>query len=93
MSDRYVRVALPLPLADSYTYRVPEALAGRAVAGARVVVPVRRREMIGLVVAADAEAPSVAARDLLGAPDDEAAIPSALLETANWIAGLKMAGA
>ncbi|MGE5090645.1 MAG: primosomal protein N' [Bacillota bacterium] len=87
MSDRYVQVALPLPLADSYTYRVPEALAGRAVAGARVVVPVRRREMIGIVVAGDAEAPGVAARDVLGAPDDEAAIPGPLLETASWIAG------
>jgi len=87
MTERYVQVALPLPLASSYTYRVPEALAARAAAGARVVVPVRRREMIGIVVAGDAEAPAVAARDVLAAPDDEAAVPAPLLETARWIAG------
>lgn len=87
MSDRYVQVALPLPLATAYTYRVPEALADRAVAGARVVVPVRKREMVGIVVGADAAAPEVAARDLLAAPDDEPALPPTLLETARWMAG------
>ena len=87
MSDRYVQVALPLPLATSYTYRVPEALAARALAGARVVVPVRRREMVGIILATGVDAPKVAARDLLATPDDEPAVPGALLETAQWIAG------
>jgi primosomal protein N' (replication factor Y) len=87
MSDRYVQVALPLPIASSYTYRVPDALVPRSGAGARVVVPVRRREMIGIVLAADAEAPDVAARDVLAAPDEEPAVPAALLATARWVAG------
>ena len=87
MSDRYVQVALPLPLATSYTYRVPEALAERALAGARVVVPVRRREMVGIVLATGVDAPKVAARDILATPDDEPAVPGPLLETAVWIAG------
>ena len=43
MSERFAQVALPLPLASSYTYRIPETLGDRVVAGARVVVPVRRR--------------------------------------------------
>ncbi len=87
MSDRYVLVALPLPLAASYTYRVPEALVARAGLGARVVVPVRRRELVGIVVGVDAERPDVAAKDVLAAPDDEPAVPATLLETARWIAG------
>ena len=86
-SPRFVRVALPLPLASSYIYRVPEALADRAVAGARVVVPVRRREMIGVVLDGDVQEPAMASRELLGAPDAEPAIPRALLGTAEWIAG------
>ena len=53
MTDRFAQVALPLPLASSYTYRIPETLGDRVVPGARVVVPVRRRELIGIVVAAD----------------------------------------
>nr|MBA3659625.1 hypothetical protein [Gemmatimonadales bacterium] len=46
----YAQVALPLPLANPYTYRVPDPLADRVVRGARVVVPVRQREMLGIVV-------------------------------------------
>lgn len=42
MTDRYAQVALPLPLAEPYRYRIPATLADRALPGARVVVPVRR---------------------------------------------------
>ena len=44
MTGRFAQVALPLPLADPYTYRIPATLADRALPGARVVVPVRKRE-------------------------------------------------
>ena len=37
MTAGFGQVALPLPLAQPYTYRIPEALADRAVPGARVV--------------------------------------------------------
>ena len=87
MTERFAQVALPLPLASSYTYRIPETLGDRVVPGARVVVPVRRRELIGIVVAADAPPPAAAARDVLAAPDAEPALPPALLATAHWIAG------
>ena len=87
MSDRFALVALPLPLATPYTYRIPETLGDRVVPGARVVVPVRRRELIGLVVAVDARPPDASARDVLAVPDAEPALSAALLATAEWIAG------
>ncbi len=87
MTERFAQVALPLPLAAPYTYRIPETLGDRVVPGARVVVPVRRRELIGVVVASDAPPPNATARDVLAAPDDEPAVPHGLLETARWIAG------
>jgi primosomal protein N' (replication factor Y) len=87
MSDRFVQVALPLPLASSYTYRIPETLGDRVVPGARVVVPVRKRELIGIAVATEVAGPTAAARDVLAAPDGETAVPAALLETARWVAG------
>jgi primosomal protein N' (replication factor Y) (superfamily II helicase) len=87
MTDRFAVVALPLPLATPYTYRIPETLGDRVVPGMRVVVPVRRRELIGLVVGVDAEAPEVVAKEVLAAPDAEPALSSALLETAEWMAG------
>jgi primosomal protein N' (replication factor Y) (superfamily II helicase) len=87
MTERFAQVALPLPLASSYTYRIPETLGDRVEPGARVVVPVRRRELIGIVVAADTPAPAAAPREVLAAPDAEIAVPPGLLETAHWMAG------
>ena len=86
MTERFATVALPLPLASSYTYRIPETLADRVAPGARVVVPVRRRELIGIVVEVDAPAPEASARDILAGPDDLPAVPEGLLATARWMA-------
>ena len=87
MTDRFALVALPLPLATPYTYRISETLGDRVVPGARVVVPVRRRELIGLVVAVDTPPPAAAAKEVLAVPDSEPALSPALLATAAWIAG------
>lgn len=87
MTPAYGLVALPLPLAQPYTYQVPESLADRVVPGARVVVPVRQRELIGIVTGLTDSPPTQRAREILAAPDAEPALPPALLETARWIAG------
>ena len=87
MTERFAQVALPLPLATPYTYRIPETLGDRVVPGARVVVPIRRREMVGIVVAVEVPAPEAAARDILAAPDDEPALPAGLLAAVRWMAG------
>ncbi|HJX86721.1 MAG TPA: hypothetical protein VJ277_04085, partial [Gemmatimonadales bacterium] len=87
MTARFARVALPLPLAAPYTYRIPEALGDRVLPGARVVVPVRARELIGIVLEIDTPAPEAEAREVLAAPDPTPALPEALLATARWIAG------
>jgi len=81
---RYVDVVLPLPVSRSYIYEAPEALTATVVPGARVVVPVRGRRVVG-VVTGDAEAPSVPARAVIEAPDAEPAIPPALLALARWM--------
>lgn len=90
MTAGFGQVALPLPLAQPYTYRIPESLADRVVPGARVVVPVRQRELVGVVVAVATDAPDVPEdqiRDLLAAPDREPALPEPLLGAAHWVSG------
>lgn len=82
MTDRFAAVALPLPVAEPYRYRIPPALADRALPGARVVVPVRQREMIGIITAVDDIAPDATPRDLLALPDDEPALSAPLLALA-----------
>jgi len=87
MTEGFGRVALPLPLAQPYTYRIPETLADRVTPGARVVVGVRSRELIGIVTELTDTPPASAAKEILAAPDLEPALPTPLLETARWAAG------
>ncbi|HEX7122516.1 MAG TPA: primosomal protein N', partial [Gemmatimonadaceae bacterium] len=87
MSPRRVAVALPVPLFRTFTYTVDDALAPRAVPGARVVVAVRSRRVIGVVVDADPPVDGVRElRPVLEAPDDAPALPPALLRTCRWVA-------
>ena len=98
MTERSAQVALPLPVFAPYTYTIPETLADRVTPGARVVVPVRKRELVGIVVdtviaseaavvASEAKQPGFQLRDILAAPDAEPALPAPLLRTAEWMAG------
>src|SRR6266852_4665751 len=78
----YAAVVLPVPVSRSYIYEVPETLAARVVPGARVVVPLRRRSVVGIVTEVISQLPSadIAIKPIAAAPDDEPAISSALLE-------------
>src|ERR1051325_10997280 len=44
---QFAEVVLPLPVPRPYTYAVPPELVDRVVPGARVVVPVQRRRVVG----------------------------------------------
>ena len=75
---RLVRVAVPVPALDALTYRVPEDLT-LPVAGARVLVPLGKRIITGLVVdpspeLTNPEPPSPEPR----APSPEPRVPSAI---------------
>ncbi|HET7791373.1 MAG TPA: primosomal protein N' [Gemmatimonadales bacterium] len=82
---RFAEVALPLPVATGFIYRIPEALAQRAVPGARVLVPVRGRRALGLVVRTDVPLPEYDTREIFSAPDAEPALGEPLLELARWV--------
>src|SRR5258708_3988545 len=84
-APRYAEIVLPVPVSSTYSYAIPAALADRVTPGARVVVPVQRRRLVGVVAAVDVAAPGVAARAILAAPDLEPAISPALLELGRWI--------
>jgi len=50
-------VALPVPLRQTFTYRVPPALRGRVRPGVRVRVPFGARKLVGVCVSVEPEAP------------------------------------
>ena len=78
------RVALPLPVSQPYWYRLPPGIADRVAPGARVVVPVRAREMIGIVTDLG-DAPREDLKSVLLAPDPNPLLPPRLLDLAAWI--------
>ena len=83
----YAAVVLPVPVSRSYIYEVPATLAARVVPGARVVVPLRRRSVVGIVTEAVSQLPSagIDVKPIIAAPDDEPAISPALLELGRWM--------
>ncbi len=81
----YAEVVLPVPVPRTYTYLIPPELAPRIVPGSRVVVPVRRRQVVGVVVALDVPAPDVPARAIAAAADAEPALSGELIELGRWI--------
>ena len=82
----FVDVALPLALDAALTYAVPADLAGRAVPGARVVVPVQEREMVGVVTATGRPAPVQRAREVIAAPDAAPVLDRSLVRLATRLA-------
>ncbi len=76
---RLADVALPVPLARSFTYEVPEALAARALPGARVVCPFGGRRLVGVVLDVHEGEPRAGTKPLSHAIDDEPSLPGDLL--------------
>lgn len=80
-----IEVALPLPLPQTFTYRVEggEELA----AGTRVLVPFGRRRLIGWVVGPGSEeVPESRVRSVLEILDDGPVLPADILELSRWVA-------
>src|SRR2546430_17065775 len=57
MTPPFCNVALPVPLRATFTYAVPETLRGTVQPGSRVLVPFRKKAMVGVVVEMAESAP------------------------------------
>lgn len=78
-------VALPIPASQPYSYAIPTTLADRVSPGSRVVVPVRSRQLVGLVVGVR-DADSSGLKPVLLAPDSTPLLSQTLLALAAWVA-------
>src|SRR4029079_18689610 len=89
-----VSVAVPVPFLPLLTYRVPPGTPTPA-RGTRVLVPLGRRAVTGLVTgpADDAGLAEGAIRDLSGVLDEGAPfLPDAIVDLALWVAEYYLAG-
>jgi len=92
MSDLLCNVALPVPLRTTFTYAIPAALREVLQPGCRVLVPFRKKTLIGVVVEFVEAAPAgTKLREVAKVLDLKPALTPKLIELAQWIAGYYLA--
>jgi primosomal protein N' (replication factor Y) len=92
MSLPFCNVALPVPLRTTFTYAVPESLREIVQPGARVIVPFRKKAMVGVVVELTDHAPEdTKILEITKALDRVPALPLKLIELGHWIANYYLA--
>ena len=92
MSPSFCNVALPVPLRTTFTYAVPELLRETVQPGSRVLVPFRKKSLVGVVTELVSSAPEAAiVREITRILDLVPALPPKLIELALWIASYYLA--
>src|ERR1044072_6832300 len=74
----FAHVALPLPVRQTFAYRIPEPLASRVRPGAQVQVPFHARTRRGIVLDVDGTAPGHDLKDVMSVLDDAPLSPHLL---------------
>jgi primosomal protein N' (replication factor Y) len=82
----FVDVSLPVPLARSFTYSLPETLRHRAVPGCRIIVPFGSRKLTGMILKAHNQPPEMETREALRLLDEEPVLDAKLLALGRWVA-------
>ena len=92
MNCSFCNVALPVPLRTTFTYEVSESMRGTVQVGSRVLVPFRKKSLVGVVVEFIEAAPEgTKAREISRVLDFVPALSPKLIELANWIANYYLA--
>lgn len=92
MTESYCNVALPVPLRTAFTYAVPEQLRAEVQPGSRVLVPFRKKAMVGVVVKMTSTAPQdTQIRPIQELLDPVPALTPKLVELGQWIASYYLA--
>jgi len=81
----YCDVSLPVPLDQSFTYRLPETLRHRVQPGCRVLAPFGARRLTGVVVKLHDQPPEGTLKEVLRLVDEEPVLDAELLALGGWI--------
>jgi primosomal protein N' (replication factor Y) (superfamily II helicase) len=86
MTQRYLEVALPVPLRSAFTYAVPGSFNGEELVGRRVLVPFRNRPTVGVGLALTEQAPEAKRIKVIAELlDPLPALSPKLIELGHWI--------
>jgi primosomal protein N' (replication factor Y) len=92
MNSPFCNVALPVPLRTTFTYAIPEALRDTIRPGSRVLVPFRKKSMVGVVVEMVDQPPAnTKLREITKVMEFVPALTPKLIELAQWIASYYLA--
>jgi primosomal protein N' (replication factor Y) (superfamily II helicase) len=92
MKSFFCNVAVPVPLRNTFTYAIPEPMRGVVQPGSRVLVPFRKKSLVGVVVEFVDTAPEDAkVREIGRVIDFFPALTPKLMELGQWIAGYYLA--
>jgi primosomal protein N' (replication factor Y) len=84
-APKFAQVVVPAPLRDPLIYTVPDSLKNRIAAGARVLVPLQKRIVTGIVVGFVRETPLAQTKEIVDQFDDQPILDAKLLQLAQWI--------
>ena len=82
-------IALPLPLDQAFTYRIPEGMEPQV--GARVLVPFRQQRMSGIVTELHDRKPTVQTKNVISVLDAVPVLDEQLLKLGKWISDYYLA--
>ncbi len=83
-------VAVALPVHETYSYSIPDHLAGQAQTGKRVLVPFGRRSVTGYLIGPVRDSSPPEIKPILDVLDDRPLFPESMLPFFEWIAGYYM---
>jgi primosomal protein N' (replication factor Y) len=85
-SGRFARVIVPSPLKDPLTYRVPPAIHDQISVGMRVLIPLGKRRLTGIVFELLTETPLFQTKEILALQDERPILDPILLQLSQWTA-------
>jgi primosomal protein N' (replication factor Y) len=85
-SRHFARVVIPSPLRDALIYRVPDHLLDHISVGMRVLIPLGKRRLTGIVFELLTETSLRDTKEILAVQDERPVLDSSLLELSQWTA-------
>ena len=83
--QKFALVVVPAPLKEPLVYSIPKALEGHLKPGTRVLIPLQKRTVTGIVVEVVGASPVAKTKSIVAPLDEEPIFDHHLLKLARWI--------
>ena len=84
-AQKFAQVVVPAPLKEPLLYSIPQPLESQIQPGTRVLIPLQKRTVTGVVMQITAENPLVQTKPIVAALDDRPIFDRHLLELGRWV--------